>query len=147
MQLLNFIKLTKVIYINTIDCIEEELLEQKEKTECLIELCNKYRNKTRRYYNLPLPHEIIKKHDNEIGYGKYNNINQLEHYKDELEFYQYVAEQYDNTDFIITTWHLRHDIFDIEELKHYYITPEVRRRVHGICDEIQQSIDQLKKEQ
>lgn len=143
---MNFTKLMKVIYINSIDFIEEELLEQKEETEYKIELCNKYRNKNKRYYNLPLPHEIIRKHDNEIGYGNYNNINFIEFYEEELNFYKHVAEHYDNNDFIITEWHLRNEIFDAEELESYYITPEARRRVHGICDEIESSIEKLKKQ-
>lgn len=98
MQLLNFTKLIKVIYINTIDFREEELLEQKEKTEFLIELCNKYRAEHKRYYNLPLPEDIIRIHDNKIGYTHYNNVNNLEFYKEELDFYKHVAEHYDNND-------------------------------------------------
>ena len=94
-----------MIYINSIDYIEEELLEQQETTEFQIELCKKYRNKNKRYYNLPLPEDIIRTHDNKIGYDEYNDINHLEEYKEELEFYKYVAEQYDNNEFIITDYH------------------------------------------
>ena len=44
--------------MNSIDDREEELLEEKEKVEFLIELCDKYRNKNKLYYNLPLPEDI-----------------------------------------------------------------------------------------
>ena len=133
-----------MIYINSIDYIEEELLEQQETTEFQIELCNKYRNKNKRYYNLPLPEDIIRTHDNKIGYDEYNDINHLEEYKEELEFYKYVAEQYDNNEFIITDYHLNGGLYDAEQLEKFYISPEVRRRVHEICDEIEESINNLK---
>lgn len=144
MRLLNFIKLTKVIYVNTIDFLEEDFLEQKEKTEFLIELCDKYRNRNKRYYNLPLPEDIIRKYDNEIGYDNYNNINYLEFYKEELNFYKHVAEHYDNNDFIITEEHLYEGLYDANQLEKFYISPEVRRRVHGICKELEESIEKLK---
>lgn len=144
MQLLNFTKLIKVIYINTIDFREEELLEQKEKTEFLIELCNKYRAEHKRYYNLPVPEDIIRIHDNKIGYNNYNNVNDLEFYKEELDFYKHVAEHYDNNDFIITDMHLYGGLYDAEQLEKFYISPEARRRVHNICDEIEASIKKLK---
>ena len=135
------------IYINSIDYREEELLEEKEKIEFLIELCDKYRNKNKRYYNLPLPEDIIYTHDNKIGYGKYNDINSLEFCEEELEFYQHVAKYYDNNDFIITSDILFGGLFNAEPIEKYYISPEVRRRVHEICDEIETSISELKKEQ
>lgn len=133
--------------MNSIDYIEEELLEQQETTEFQIELCNKYRNKNKRYYNLPLPEDIIRTHDNKIGYDEYNDINHLEEYKEELEFYKYVAEQYDNNEFIITDRHLYGTLYDAEQLEKFYISPEVRRRVHEICDEIEKSIKTLKEQQ
>lgn len=136
-----------MIYINSIDYIEEELIEQKERTEFLIELCDNYKKKNNKYINLPLPEDIIRKYDNDIGYGKYDDIHDLESYEEELEFYKYVSEHYDNNDFIITYRHFQGTLYDSAQLEKFYISPEVRRRVHGICDEIQQSIDQLKKEQ
>ena len=145
MLLLNFTKLKEVIYINSIDFLEEELLEEKEKIEFLIELCNKYRNENRRYYNLPIPKEIISTHDNKIGYGNYNNINFLEEYKEELKFYKYVAQHYDNNDFIITAGQLNGGIYDAEQIEMFYISPEARRKVHSICDEIEKSIEKIEK--
>lgn len=85
-------------------------------------------------------------HDNKIGYGKYNDISQLKFYEEELEFYKHVAEHYDNNDFIITDLHLYGGLYDAEQLEKYYISPEVRRRVHEICDEIENSIKELKSE-
>ena len=64
-----------MIYINSIDYGEDELIEEKENVEFLIKLCDKYRNKNIGYYNLPLPEDIIYTHDNKIGYGKYNDVN------------------------------------------------------------------------
>ena len=133
-----------MVYINTIDFIEEELLEQKEKTEFLIELCKIYQNENKRYYNLPLPEDITRKHDNGIGYNNYNDITNLEYYEEELNFYKHVADHYDNNDFIITDWHLYGGIYDDEQLEKFYISPEARRRVHSICDEIEKSIKKLK---
>ena len=130
-----------------IDFIEAELIEEKEKVEYQIEMCNKYQSKNKRYYNLPLPEDIIKIHDNKIGYGKYNDINSLELYEEELEFYQNVAEHYDNNDFIITSEHLYEGLSYADEMEKYYISPEVRRRVHEICDEIEKSINKLKEEE
>lgn len=135
-----------MIYINSIDYLHEDFVEEKERAEFLIELCNKYRNKEKRYYNLPLPEDIISMHDNKIGYGKYNDISQLKFYEEELEFYKHVAEHYDNNDFIITDLHLYGGLYDAEQLEKYYISPEVRRRVHEICDEIENSIKELKSE-
>lgn len=134
------------IYINSIDYREEELLKEKEKIEFLIGLCDKYRNKNKRYYNLPLPEDIISTHDNRIGYDKYTDIYSLPFYEEELEYYQHVAEHYDNNDFIITDDILYGGLFNAEQIEKYYISPEVRRRVHEICDEIEKSIDKLKKE-
>lgn len=135
------------IYINSIDYREEELLEEKKAMEYLSELCDKHQNKNKRYYNLPLPKDIISTHDNQIGYDKYSEIYLLPYYESELEFYQHVAEYYDNNDFIITQKQLNIRLFNIEELEKYYISPEVRKKVHEICDEIETSIDKLKKEQ
>lgn len=143
---MNFTEPMEAIYINSIDYREEELLEEKEKIEFLIELCDKYRNKDKRYYNLPLPEDIIYTHDNKVGYGKYNEINNLPFYEEELEFYQHVAEYYDNNDFIITSDHLYDGLFNAEQIEKYYISPEVRRRVHEICKELEESIDNLKVE-
>lgn len=133
--------------MDTIDYREEELLEQKEKTEFLIELCKKYRNKNKLYYNIPLPEDIIRKHDNEIGYDRYNDINSLKFYEEELDYYKHVAEHYDNNDFIITDYHLYGGLYDAEQLEKFYISPEARRRIHGICDEIEESIKTLKEQQ
>lgn len=132
--------------MNTIDYREEELLEQKEKTEFLIELCKKYRNKNKLYYNIPLPEDIIRKHDNEIGYDKYNDINSLKFYEEELDYYKHVAEHYNNNDFIITDYHLYGGLYDAEQLEKFYISPEARRRIHEICDEIEESIKTLKEQ-
>lgn len=132
--------------MNTIDSLEEEFIEQKEKTEFLIELCKKYKNESKRYYNLPLPEEIISKHDNQIGYNNYNDINKLEEYEEELEFYKHVAEHYDNNDFIISEWHLNGGLFNAEQLEKFYISSEAKRRVHSICDEIEQCIKKLKQQ-
>ena len=133
--------------MNSIDYREEELLEEKEKVEFLIELCDTYRNKNKRYYNLPLPEDITYTHDNRIGHGRYTDICSLPFYEEELEFYQHVAEHYDNNDFIITRDILYGGLFNTEQIEKYYISPEARRRVHEICDEIEKSIDKLKKEQ
>ena len=133
--------------MNTIDYREEELLEQKEKTKFLIELCKKYRNKNKLYYNIPLPEDIICTHDNKIGYGRYNDINSLKFYEEELDYYKHVAEHYDNNDFIISEYHLYGGLYDAEQLEKFYISPEARRRVHEICDEIEESIKTLKKQQ
>lgn len=135
-----------MIYINSIDYLHEDFVEEKERAEFLIELCNKYRNKEKRYYNLPLPEKIICKHDNDIGYGKYNDINNLKNYEEELDFYKHVAEYYDKNDFIMTELHLYGGLYDAEQLEKYYIGPGVRRRVHEICDEIENSIKELKSE-
>ena len=132
--------------MDTIDYREEELLEQKEKTEFLIELCKKYRNKNKLYYNIPLPEDIIRKHDNEIGYDRYNDINSLKFYEEELDYYKHVAEHYDNNDFIITDYHLYGGLYDAEQLEKFYISPEARRRIHEICDEIEESIKTLKEQ-
>lgn len=134
-----------MIYINSIDYIQENLLEQKEKAQFQIELCNKYRNKEKRYYNLPLPEDIISIHDNKIGYGNYNDISQLGFYEEELEYYKHVAEHYDNNDFIITDCHLYQGLYDAEQIEKFYISPAVRRRVHEICEEIEKSITILKR--
>ena len=134
-----------MIYINSIDFLHQDFVEQKEKAEFLIELCNKYRNKEKRYYNLPLPEDIISIHDNKIGYGNYNDISQLGFYEEELEYYKHVAEHYDNNDFIITDCHLYQGLYDAEQIEKFYITPAVRRRVHEICEEIEKSITILKR--
>ena len=133
--------------MSSIDFIEAELIEEKEKVEYQIEMCNKYQSKNKRYCNLPLPEDIIKIHDNKIGYGKYNDISSLELYEEELEFYQNVAEHYDNNDFIITGDILYGELFNAEQIEKYYISPAVRRRVHEICDEIEKSINKLKEEE
>lgn len=133
-----------MIYINSIDYLHQDFVEEKEKVEFLIELCNMYHNQEKRYYNLPLPEDIIRKHDNDIGYGKYNDISQLKFYEEEHEFYKHVAEHYDNNDFIMTDLHLYGGLYDAEHLEKYYISPEVRRRVHEICEELERSIDELK---
>ena len=132
-----------VIYIASIDYLQEEFLEQKEKTEHLLELCTKYKN-GRKYINIPLPEDIIHKHDNEIGYGYYTDIYSLKFYEEELEFYKQVAEHYDNNDFIINEFHLNGGLVQAEQLEKCYISPEAKRRVHEICNEIEQSIAKLK---
>ena len=94
---------------------------------------------------MPLPDDIIHKQDNDIGYSKYNDINKLKNYEEELNFYKHVAEHYDNNDFIIMAGlDLYSGVYDADQLEKYYISLEVRKRVHEFCDEIEKSIEELK---
>lgn len=42
--------------------------------------------------------------------------------------------------------HLYGGLYDAEQLEKFYISPETRRRVHSICDEIEASIKKLKQD-
>ena len=55
-----------------------------------------------------------------------------------------MAKYYDKNDFIMTELHLYGGLYDAKQLEKYYIGPEVRRRVHEICEELERSIDKLK---
>ena len=98
------------------------------------------------YYAIPLPKDIIRIYDNEIGYGKFTNPNNLEEYEEKLKYYKKVAEYYNNNDFVLDCKYTDAIFYDNKRILDYYISPEVRRKVNGICDELEKSIKSLKLE-
>lgn len=121
--------------------IKEDLNEEIEELELLCKLWSIYEKTDNIYYNIPLPDEINRIYDNEIGYNKFTTPNHIEEYKQKLNYYKIVAEYYDNNDFVIDKSIL--SAYDPKEILNYFITPPIRRKAHGICEELEKSIKLL----
>ena len=101
-------------------------------------------NKEKHYYNLPLPDAIYKKHKNLDPENYYSgNINL---YEKELNYYDWVAEQYENNDFIISEDHFYQTIKNDDDILRYYITPDHKEMAKEIRDFLERRIYLLKKE-
>lgn len=129
--------------MNTIEIIKTDLTEEKEEIEQIYKLWAKYETTEKIYYTIPLPNEINRIYDNEIGYDKFSNPNDIEEYKEKLKFYRKVAEYYDNNEFILDNKFIDMLFLDYKKILDYYISPELRRKVHGICKELEKSIETL----
>ena len=125
---------------------KKQLKQDKEEINFFLDLCKQYKKKDRHYYNLPLPDEIYEKYENGLDHNRYNNINNLKKYKDELEFYRWVATEYDKNCFIITDYHFNRGLHNDDDIIKFYLV-DTRETVHEICDFIEKRIDILKKSQ
>lgn len=123
--------------------IKYDLMEEKEDIEYIYDIWEKYEAEESICYAIPLPTEIIRFYDNEIGYDKFSNPNDLEEYKEKLKFYKKVAEYYDSNDFVLDNKFTDVLFCDYKKIVDYYISPEAKRRVHGICKELEESIKTL----
>ena len=123
--------------------IKYDLMEEKEDIEYIYDIWEKYEAEESICYAIPLPTEIIRFYDNEIGYDKFSNPNDLEEYKEKLKFYKKVAEYYDSNDFVLDNKFTDVLFCDYKKIVDYYISPEVKRRVHGICKELEESIKEI----
>lgn len=123
---------------------KKQLLQDKEEINFFLDLCKQYKKKDRHYYNLPLPDEIYEKYENGLDHNRYNNINNLNKYEEELEFYKWVAEEYDKNDFIITDFHFNRGLRNDDDILKFYICPDYKKIAHEICDEIETKINILK---
>lgn len=131
--------------MNNIEIIKDELAEEKEEIECIYKMWEKYETTEHICYSIPLPDELIRTYDNEIGYDNFSNPNDIEEYKEKLKYYKKVAEYYDNNDFVLDN-KFTNILYDYKNISNYYISPELRRRVHGICKELENSIKTLEYE-
>ena len=129
--------------MSTVEIIKEELKEEKEELELLYKLWDIYETTEHIYYNIPLPNEIIRISDNEFGYNNFTNPDNLREYKEKLKYYKKVAEFYDSNDFVIDEYRADGDFFNTKHILEYFISPETRRRVHGMCKELEESIEKL----
>lgn len=129
--------------MSAIEIIKDELMEEKQELEVLYKLWDIYERTENIYYNIPLPNEIIKISDNEFGYNNFTNPDNLREYKEELKYYKKIAEFYDRNDFVIDKYHAKGNFYDAKQILEYFISPETRRRVHGMCKELEESIEKL----
>lgn len=132
--------------MNFINMIKDRLMEEQEKIDEFYRIWDMYETTEKIYYAIPLPKDIIRIYDNEIGYGKFTNPNNLEEYEEKLKYYKKVAEYYNNNDFVLDCKYTDAIFYDNKRILDYYISPEVRRKVNGICDELEKSIKSLKLE-
>lgn len=133
--------------MSTVEIIKEEIKEEKEELELLYKLWDIYETTEHIYYNIPLPIEIIRISDNEFGYNKFTNPSDLEEYKRKLKYYKKVAEYYDSNDFVFDKYESIGSFYDPKQILKYFISSEERRRVHGMCKELEDSIERLESQQ
>lgn len=132
--------------MSIIEMIKEDLMEEKEEIELLYKLWEIYETTELIHYNIPLPDEINRMHDNEIGYDKFTDPYKIERYKEQLKYYKKVAEYYDNNDLVLDQYIADRDFYDAKQILKYFISPNIRRKAHGICRELEESIKKLESE-
>ena len=98
---------------------KERLKQDQDEINFFLDLCDKYENKDKCFYNLPLPDAIYEKHKN-LDPENYH-ANNICLYERELEYYTGVAEQYEKNDFIISEDHFYRTIKDDNDIIRYYI--------------------------
>lgn len=124
--------------------IKDRLMEEQEKIDEFYTTWEMYETTEKIYYAIPTPKDIIKIYDNEIGYNKFTNPNDLEEYEEKLKYFKKVAEYYNDNDFVLDYKYTNALFNDNYKILDYYISPEVRRRVNGICKELEESIKKLR---
>lgn len=123
---------------------KKQLKQDQNEINFFLDLCDKYENKDKNYYNLPLPEDIYKKYKN-LDPENYH-ANNIGLYKKELDYYTWVAAQYEKNDFIINESHFNRTIKDGDGILRYYISPDYKEMVKEICEFLERRIDLLKKE-
>ena len=132
--------------MKNVENIKTNLMEETEAIEHIYKLWELYETAENIYYGIPLPNEINRIYDNEIGYNNFSNPNYIEEYKEKLKFYKKVAEVYDKNDFVVDNKFTDALFMDYNKILDYYISPALRRRVHEICKELEESIETLEYE-
>ena len=123
---------------------KQKLKQEKEEINFFLDLCDKYENKEKQYYNLPLPNDIYEKYRN-LDPEDYH-ANNIKLYEKELDYYLWVEEQYNNHDFILSELHFNRPIREDDDIIKFYITPDCREMAKEIREFLERRIYLLKKE-
>ena len=123
---------------------KKQLKQDKEEINFFLDLCGNYEDKDKCCYNLPLPDAIYEEHKNLDPENYY--VGNIGFYERELEYYTFVAEQYEKNDFIVNEDHFYNTIKDDDDIIRYYISPDHKEMAKEICEFLERRIYLLKKE-
>ena len=117
----------------------DKLKKQEKELKSTIKAWEEYQNSPKKHINVPIPRDLF--------HCAFTDVRReyLDEAKWKLAYWKEISKVYDESDFIVTEIYHMGSFRDADSIKDIQITPEIRKRLHDMCNELEKNIKAIDK--